>query len=86
MKKKFKLDEIQVESFVTSSDGKHGVTRDIRGGFTGNCGSPIGITCPGDCDFPSIPIDECVPTAEWCTYFSECVCGTEIFTRCTCPE
>ena len=82
MNKKFKLEDIKIQSFVTSHDDAQGRTGQLKGGFTGNCGSDIGITCPEPCDFPSIPIDECTFGA--CTGQSNCICNTERFT-CTCP-
>ena len=64
MPKKIKLtlDDLKVQSFVTSVGGN-----DNRGGIgiSGNCGSFIGVTCPDpDCDFQSIPLDECT----WWTF------------------
>lgn len=54
-KKKLKLEDLKVQSFLTSEDFE-----ETKGGLTGNCGSFIHVTCPDpNCDFQSIPLDEC---------------------------
>ncbi|MEL6562373.1 MAG: pinensin family lanthipeptide [Bacteroidota bacterium] len=56
-KKKLKLNDLKIQSFVTEERQNL-----LKGGFTGNCGSFINITCPDPkCDFKSIPLDECAP-------------------------
>ncbi len=58
-KQKLSLKDLKVQSFVTEFDKKSQQTLDVQGGFTGNCGTPINVTCAAGCDFQSIPLDEC---------------------------
>ncbi len=60
-KQKLKLDDFKVQSFVTSFDKAQGETADVKGGWTGDCGTRINVTCGQGCDFPSLPLDECRP-------------------------
>ena len=63
-KKKLKLNDLKIQSFVTE-EGQNL----LKGGFTGNCGSFINITCPDpNCDFKSIPLDECFDPGPGNTY------------------
>lgn len=77
-KKKMNLDELKVQSFVTELNGENGGTDALQGGFTGDCGTPINVTCANGCDFQSIPFDEC-PTMVGCATGSQHVCS---ITRC----
>lgn len=61
-KMKLSLEKLKVQSFVTSEEKEK-----AKGGFTGNCGSFIYVTCPDpNCDFQSIPVDECLYTLTNC--------------------
>lgn len=65
-KKPLKLEDLEVESFVTDIKSSAGKTVNALGGsWTGDCGSFIYVTCPDpNCDFPSIPVDECLPSSQ----------------------
>ena len=55
-KEKLTLDDLKVQSFVTSVHNPDA----LQGGATGNCLSFIGVTCPDpNCDAQSVPLDEC---------------------------
>lgn len=63
-KKKLNLKNVKVKSFVTSFEEDAKKTGELNGGWTGNCLSRFGITCPDPCDVQSVPLDECLyPTA-----------------------
>ncbi len=68
MKKKLKLKDLKVQSFITQAERDSINTAHVKGGgWTGNCGSAIGVTCPDPaCDFQSIPLDECFGTITVC--------------------
>jgi len=76
-KKKLRLEDLKVQSFVTEFNKDSGETLNMKGGWsencTGNCGTPISWTCGGGCDFQSIPINECFPQTQGC---SIAVCQT----------
>lgn len=57
-KKKLNIEDLKVQSFVTELSKDNDGTNALQGGFTGDCLSFVRITCP-DCDFQSIPLDEC---------------------------
>ncbi|MGB3468649.1 MAG: pinensin family lanthipeptide [Cyclobacteriaceae bacterium] len=62
-KKKIKLKDLEVKSFLIEIPSDSNQTADVKGGWTGNCGSFINVTCPDpNCDFQSIPVNECFPT------------------------
>ena len=50
-KQKLQLKDLKVTSFVTDEE-------QVKGGVTGDCGTPLSVTC-GDCDFQSVPLNEC---------------------------
>ncbi|MEL6556984.1 MAG: pinensin family lanthipeptide [Bacteroidota bacterium] len=56
-KKKLKLDDISVQSFVTEFE-KDKDKETVMGGVTGNCLSDL-YTCAKGCDFESVPLNEC---------------------------
>ena len=57
-KQKLSLDDLKVQSFVTEFGAENRQTLNVQGGFTGDCGTPLTITC-GNCDLKSIPLNEC---------------------------
>jgi hypothetical protein len=65
-KKRLKLENLEIESFITNI-GSGNETINVKGGWTGDCGSFINRTCPDpDCDFQSIPLNECGQTITIC--------------------
>lgn len=58
-KKKLKLDDISVKSFVTEFDKDQEKETVMAGAaITGNCLSDL-YTCAKGCDFESVPLNEC---------------------------